>query len=64
MSVADYLAFEETSSVKHEFVGGEVTIFRRAQGWAGETHVAPDARVDFLSVKQSMTLGEIYDGVP
>jgi hypothetical protein len=24
MSVADYLAFEATSAIKHEFVGGEV----------------------------------------
>ena len=24
MSVADYLAFEESSTVKHEFVGGEI----------------------------------------
>ena len=24
MTVADYLAFEETSAVKHEFVGGEI----------------------------------------
>jgi hypothetical protein len=24
MSVADYLAFEESSAVKHEFVGGEM----------------------------------------
>jgi Uma2 family endonuclease len=41
----------------------EVTIFRRAQGWGGETHTAPEARVEFLSLKQALSLAEIYEGV-
>lgn len=41
----------------------EVTIFRRAQGWAGEAHTAPEARVEFHSLKRAMTIAEIYEGV-
>lgn len=39
----------------------EVTIFRRATGWQGETYTAPEAVVEFRSVKQSMTVAEIYE---
>ncbi len=41
----------------------EVTIFRRAGGWVAETFTAPEAVVEFRSVKQSMTLAEIYEDV-
>lgn len=41
----------------------EVTIFRRASGWQGEVFTAPDARVEFRSIQQTMTMGEIYEGV-
>jgi Uma2 family endonuclease len=41
----------------------EVTIFRRAMGWQGEIFTAPEARVEFLSVQQSMTVAAIYEGV-
>ena len=41
----------------------EVTIFRRATGWQGEIYTAPEARVEFRSVSQAMTLAEIYEGV-
>ena len=41
----------------------EVTIFRRATGWQGEIFTAPDARVEFRSVKQAMTLAAIYEDV-
>jgi Uma2 family endonuclease len=41
----------------------EVTIFRRATGWQGEVFTAPEARVEFRSVKQAMTLAAIYEGV-
>lgn len=41
----------------------EVTIFRRATGWQGEIFTAPDALVEFQSVKQAMTVGAIYEGV-
>ena len=41
----------------------EVTIFRRATGWQGEIFTAPDALVEFRSVKQAMTLAAIYEDV-
>jgi len=41
----------------------EVAIFRRAMGWQGERVAAPEARVEFQSVKQAMTIAAIYEGV-
>ncbi|MDP3071745.1 MAG: Uma2 family endonuclease [Opitutaceae bacterium] len=41
----------------------EVTIFRRATGWEGEIHTAPEAVVEFRSLKQAMTVAEIYEDV-
>lgn len=41
----------------------EVTIFRRALGWQREIFTAPEARVEFQSVKQAMTVAAIYEGV-
>ncbi len=41
----------------------EVTIFRRAQGWAAEAHTAPEALVEFQSLKPAMTIAEIYESV-
>jgi Uma2 family endonuclease len=41
----------------------ELTIFRRSTGWQGEIFTAPEAVVEFRSVKQAMTLAEIYDDV-
>ncbi len=41
----------------------EVTIFRRAAGWQGEILTAPEARVEFQSLQQAMTIAAIYDGV-
>jgi Uma2 family endonuclease len=41
----------------------EVTIFRRATGWQGEVFTAPDAQVEFRSIKQTLTIAEIYEGV-
>ncbi len=41
----------------------EVTIFRRATGWQGEVHRAADATVEFRSIRHSMTIAEIYEGV-
>ena len=41
----------------------EVTVFRRATGWQGELYSAPEAVVEFRSVKQSMTVAEIYEDV-
>lgn len=41
----------------------EVTIFRRALGWQGEIFTAPEARVEFQSVQQAMTVAAIYEGV-
>jgi Uma2 family endonuclease len=41
----------------------EVTVFRRATGWVGEIFTDPASVVEFLSVKQAMTLAEIYDDV-
>ena len=40
----------------------EVTVFRRATGWQGEVFTAPEARVEFRSIKQTMTIAEIYAG--
>lgn len=42
----------------------EVTIFRRANHWVGETIENPDGVVEFRSLKQAMTLAEIYEDVP
>lgn len=41
----------------------EVTIFRRASGWIGETYSAAEATIEFRSVKQAMSLAEIYEDV-
>lgn len=41
----------------------EVTIFRRAAGWGGEIYTAPEATMEFHSIKQSLTLAEIYEDV-
>lgn len=41
----------------------EVTVFRRATGWQGEIYTAPAAVVEFRSVKQSLTVAEIYEDV-
>jgi len=41
----------------------EVTVYRRAEGWRGETHPAANATVEFRSLKQSLTLTEIYEDV-
>lgn len=41
----------------------EVTVFRRASGWQGEVFTSLEATVEFRSVKQAMTITEIYDGV-
>ena len=41
----------------------EVTIFRRALGWQSEILTALEARVEFQSVKQAMTVAAIYEGV-
>lgn len=41
----------------------EVTIFRRATGWQGEIYTAPEATIEFGSVKQAMTLTQIYENV-
>ena len=41
----------------------EVTIFRRATGWEGEIHTSADAVVEFRSIRQSMTVAEIYEDV-
>ena len=41
----------------------EVTIFRRATGWAGEVLTAPEARVEFRAIAQAMPMAEIYAGV-
>lgn len=41
----------------------EVTIFRRADGWRGETFSAPESVVEFRSVRQSMTVAGIYEDV-
>jgi len=41
----------------------EVTIFRRVAGWQGEVFTAADACVEFRSIKQALTMAEIYEGV-
>ena len=41
----------------------EVTVFRRANNWVAETFTAADAAIDLRSVKQALTLGEIYEDV-
>lgn len=41
----------------------EVTIFRRANHWVPETSTAPESAVEFRSIKQSLTLAEIYEDV-
>ena len=41
----------------------EVIVFRRAGGWQAETFTAPDAVVEFRSIKQAMSVVEIYEDV-
>lgn len=41
----------------------EVTVFRRADGWRPEIFTTPETVVEFRSVKQTMTLAEIYEDV-
>jgi len=41
----------------------EVTVFRRATGWQGDSFTAPESTVDFRSIRQSMTLSEVYESV-
>jgi len=41
----------------------EVRVLRRASGWRNETFSSPDALVEFQSVRQVMTLAQIYEGV-
>jgi Uma2 family endonuclease len=41
----------------------EVTLFRRDRNWAAAIHTGAEARVEFTSVHQAMTLAEIYEGV-
>lgn len=42
----------------------EVTIHRRAEDWAPRLLTAPDALADFRSIKFSLPLARIYEGVP
>jgi len=41
----------------------EVTIYRRGDGWRGEVHTNEGARVELRSIKQTLTLAEIYEAV-
>lgn len=41
----------------------EVTVYRRAQGWRGETYTAGDAVVELTSVQHSLSLAAIYEDV-
>jgi Uma2 family endonuclease len=41
----------------------EVTLYRRATDWQAEIFTAPDATIEFRSVKLSMLLAEIYESV-
>ena len=41
----------------------EVTVFRRAENWRGETLTDLQEIVNFRSVKQTMTVAEIYEDV-
>lgn len=41
----------------------EVTIYRRAQGWRGETYTAEDAVLPLTSVRHSLPLAAIYEDV-
>lgn len=41
----------------------ELTLFRRSTGWQGEVFTAPETVVEFHSIKQSLTVAEIYEGV-
>lgn len=41
----------------------EVTVYRQADGWRGETITAADGLVEFRSIKQSLTVAEIYEDV-
>jgi len=41
----------------------EVTLHRRAEGWAPRSVTAPEAPVEFRSLKLSLPLARIYEGV-
>ncbi len=42
----------------------EVTIHRRAEAWTPRMVTAPEAPVEFRSIKLSLPLAQIYEGVP
>ncbi len=42
----------------------EVTLHRRAEGWTPRLVTSPEAPVEFRSIKLSLPLARIYEGVP
>lgn len=72
VSVDDYLAGEESSETKHEYIAGsvivaqdrcEVTIFRRSEDWSAKVFRSPEETVPIRSSDFSLRLSGIYEGV-
>jgi hypothetical protein len=61
ISVEDYLAGEESSKIKHEYVGG-VALFRRANQWRPEVFNQIEATLSLGSLGLALPLAAIYDG--
>lgn len=61
------MSYEQTATLEEYAIVAqdrrEMTVYRRANGWRGETYPAADATVEFRSIKQTLTLAEIYEDV-
>ena len=61
------MSYQQTSTLKEYVLVAqerrEVTVFRRADGWRPELISAPEAVVEFRSIKQALSLAEIYEDV-
>lgn len=61
------MSYEQTPTLEEYAIVAqerrELTVYRRADGWRGETHTAAASVVEFRSIKQTLTLAEIYEDV-
>jgi hypothetical protein len=69
ITVANYLAAEERSEVRHEYLGGmvyatsrEAVCFRRANGWRAERITFEQTSLSLKSIELSLPMSAIYEG--
>jgi len=64
VTVADYLAAERVSQIESlAQAEREVTVFRRANEWKAEKFSGAKARVALSSLKVTLPLAAIYEGI-